>query len=180
MPDPNMSAGTITPLDRWEQYIERRLQLLRGQIVRWRGARVGRRFGIGRNVSLLYPACFEAGDDVTIEGFAYLNCLCAQGVRFGSHTSVSVNLWLSCGRKPYGPGYFEIGEHSFIGPNAVMGAGGGIIIGSHVQIGPGVTITAENHGFDDLSRRIDQQGVHHEGICIEDDPGGGWRGGAGW
>jgi len=158
-----------TWLDSWEARIERRLQLLRGWWVRKRGARVGARFGVGRLVHILYPTCFQAGDDVTIEEFAYLHCLSPRGVRFGSHTSVAPNLWLSCGRTSDNPGYFEIGDYSYIGPNGVMGAGGPIVIGNHVQMGPNVTITAENHLFDEPHLRIDQQGLSHAGIIIEDD-----------
>ncbi len=53
--------------------------------------------------------------------------------------------------------------------NAVLGAGGGIRIGSHVQIGQCVNMQAENHDFRDADRRIDEQGVTYEGIVVEDD-----------
>jgi carbonic anhydrase/acetyltransferase-like protein (isoleucine patch superfamily) len=159
----------ITWNDRLQQRVERRLQLARGWWVRLRGARVGARFGLGRQVRVLYPRCLWAGDDVTIEEYAYLHCLSARGVRFGSYSSVGRNLWLSCGRSSASPGYFELGDYSFIGPNAVMGAGGPIVIGSHVQIGPNVILVAENHMFSDPTRLIDEQGVSHEGICIEED-----------
>lgn len=159
----------ITWGDQIRNRIDRRMQLLLGRIMRWRGARVGVRFGMGRGVRLHYPAYFEAGDDVFIGDYAFLHCLCARGVRFGNHTNVSTNLWLSCGRDPKSPGFFEIGEHSFIGPNGVMGAGGGIVVGSHVQMGPGVTITSEDHVFDNPELRIDEQGVKHTGVVIEDD-----------
>jgi acetyltransferase-like isoleucine patch superfamily enzyme len=159
----------ITRRDRWEEWMERKLQLLRGQIACRRGAHAGARFGLGRAVRILYPACFWAGDDVSIENYGYLHCLSVRGVRFGNHTSVGTNLWLACGLKPGNEGCFEIGDHSYIGPNAVIGAGGPVSIGSHVQFGPNVTLTAENHVFADLSRRIDEQGVSHQGIVIEDD-----------
>jgi acetyltransferase-like isoleucine patch superfamily enzyme len=159
----------LTWPDRWEARIERRLQLLRGSWIRWRGARVGARFGLGHGVKLFYPFCFEAGDDVTISDNGYLHCLSVRGVKFGSHTSIDRNLWLSCGVTPGNEGYFEIGDYSYVGPNAVMGAGGRIVIGSHVQMGPNVTITAEDHVFSDPKQRIDEQGVSHEGISIEDD-----------
>src|SRR5512139_1920443 len=112
---------------------ERRLELIRGSIVRLRGARVGNHFGLGRSTRLLSPACFTAGDHVTIGEYSYLDCFSRRGVRIGHHTSIDRNLWLSCG----GPtdsttGYFEIGDYSYIGCNAVMGAGGGgIKIGSN-------------------------------------------------
>lgn len=160
--------------DYFELRVERHIQLLRGRIAHWRGAHVGARFGLGRGVRILYPSCFQAGDDVLIGDYSFLHCLCAKGVRFGAHTSTSSNLWLSCGRNLESPGYFEIGEYSFIGPNGVMGAGGGILIGNHVQLGPGVTIVAENHCYADTDQRIDEQGVKHEGVIIEDDC---WLGG---
>jgi len=161
----------ITGLDRWGARIERRLQLARGRWASWRGARVGARFGLGRGVQMLYPSCFEAGDDVTIMDFGYLHCLSGRGVRIGSHTSIDRNLWLNCGDQPgnYAMGYLEIGEHSFIGCNTVLGAGGGIRIGSNVLIGQSVNMHAEKHIFDDPQRLIREQGVSYRGIVIEDD-----------
>jgi acetyltransferase-like isoleucine patch superfamily enzyme len=155
----------MTRLDRWEQYVERKRQLLRGQVARWRGARAGIRFGLGRGVRLLCPTYFEAADDVLIRDYSYLHCQSEGGVWFGRHTIASQNFWLSCA----GVGFFKLGEYTYIGPNAVMGASGGITIGCHVRIGPNLTITAENHRFDDPSLRIDQQGVTRQGVVIEDD-----------
>ena len=161
----------ITGLDRWGARIERRLQLARGRWASWRGARVGARFGLGRGAQLLYPSCFQAGDDVTIMDFSYLHCLSERGVRIGSHTSIDRNMWLHCGGTPDNcdHGYFEIGNYSYIGCNGVMGAGGGIRIGSHVLIGQCVNIHAESHVFADASKRIDEQGVSYKGVVIEDD-----------
>jgi acetyltransferase-like isoleucine patch superfamily enzyme len=151
--------------------VRRKTELLRGHIWRWRGASAGVRFGLGRGVRILYPECLTVGDDVTIEDHAYLHCLSERGVRIGSHTSIDRNLWLHCGGTPddHSHGWFEIGEHSFIGPNAVIGAGGPIKIGSHVQFGPNVTMTAEQHLFDDPRARIEVQGVVRKGVVVEDD-----------
>jgi acetyltransferase-like isoleucine patch superfamily enzyme len=101
----------------------------------------------------------------------YLHCLSQRGVRIGSHTSIARNVHLHCGGTPedYAHGHFEIGERSFIGPNAVMGAGGGIVIGNHVLFGPDVVVSSENHCFDDPSLRIRNQGVRRRGVVIEDD-----------
>lgn len=159
----------MTKFDNWEMRIERRRQIGRGRWAQWRGAQVGVRFGLGKGVRVLYPSCLVAGDDVTILDHGYLHCLSARGVRFGNHTSIDRNLWLSCGVVPGNDGYFEIGDYSYVGPNAVMGAGGPIVIGSHVQMGPNVTITAESHVFANALQRIDEQGVSHLGIVIEDD-----------
>lgn len=160
-----------TWVDSLDKSIERKLELLRGTLMRWRGAEVGRRFGLGPGVRLLYPACFRASDDVTIGEFSFLHCLAERGVRIGNNTSIDRNLWLHCGGNldNYSHGFFEIGDYSFIGCNGVMGAGGGIRIGNHVLIGQGVNIHAESHRFSDRHLRIDQQGVSYQGVVIEDD-----------
>jgi len=151
--------------------MERRLQLWRGRLARWRGVQAGARFGLGSGVRIFYPRCLIVGDDVTIEGPAYLHCLSEYGVRIGSHSSIGPNLWLHCGGSlvDHAHGYVEIGEHTFIGCNAVLGAGGGIRIGRHVLIGQNVNIHAENHVFADPNRLIREQGVSYQGVVIEDD-----------
>ncbi len=151
--------------------LRRKAELLRGRIWRWRGVRAGVRFGLGRGVRILYPEHLAVGDDVTIEDGAYLHCLSERGVRIGSHTSIDRNLWLHCGGSPedHAHGWFEIGEHSFIGCNAVLGAGGGIRIGNGVLIGQSVNLHAEKHLYKDASRAIRDQGVRYAPIEIEDD-----------
>lgn len=164
-------SSPIGRLDLAEMKIERRLELLRGWWQQRRGVTAGVRFGLGHGLRILFPRCLAVGDDVSIEGPGYLHCLSERGVCIGSHSSIARNVWLHCGGKPedYAHGHFELGEHSFIGCNAVLGAGGGIRIGSHVQIGQCVNMHAENHEFGDPTRRIDEQGVSYQGIVIEDD-----------
>jgi acetyltransferase-like isoleucine patch superfamily enzyme len=147
------------------------LELFRGWLVERRGVTAGRRFGLGAAVRILYPRCLVVGDDVTICEHSYLHCLSARGVRIGSHTSFDRNLWLHCGGNPedHAHGYFQIGDNSYIGCNAVMGAGGGILIGNHVRIGQCVNIHSENHNFSDATRLIKDQGVRYEGVLVEDD-----------
>ena len=158
-------------IDNIEFRVLRRLELLRGWWWQRRGVMAGVRFGLGPGVRIVYPRCLTVGDDVTIEGPAYLHCLSQRGVRIGSHTSIARNLWLHCGGTPedYAHGWFEIGEHSFIGCNAVIGAGGGVRIGNHVLIGQCVNIHAENHVFSDPACLIRDQGVTYQGVVIEDD-----------
>jgi len=175
MRNPNASdmrtTSPIGPFDRWRHRIGRHFDLWRGRVARCLGVRAGPRFGLGRGVRVLYPRCMTVGSDVAIEGPAYLHCLSENGVHIGSHTSIGGNLWLHCGGTPsdHAHGWFEIGENSYVGCNAVIGAGGGITIGSHVLIGQCVNLHAENHVFDDVTRRIDQQGVRYESIVIADD-----------
>ncbi len=159
---------TRTWLDRQEERLDRRLQLWRGRITRWRGARTGARFGLGQGVRIVYPSCLHAGDDVTICDYGYLHCLSERGITIGSHTSIDRNAWLHCGADPK-QGYLTIGDHSYIGCNAVLGAGGGVHIGNNVLIGQGVHIHAEQHVYADATRLINQQGVTYQEVVVEDD-----------
>ena len=103
----------------------------------------------------------------------------------GSHTSIDRNMWLHCGGQPYTTPmvYFEIGEHSFIGCNAVLGAGGGICIGNNVLIGQNETRRRETRlqrstaldspargklpEYCDRGRRLDRfQGVILAGVTV--------------
>jgi acetyltransferase-like isoleucine patch superfamily enzyme len=154
-----------------EGRMRRRFELLRGRWKILKGVRAGKRFGLGSDIILLYPRCLKVGDDVSIEGPAYFNCLSTKGVQIGSHTSIDRNCWLNCGGKinDHDHGYFKIGEYSFIGCNAVIGAGGGIEVGNHVLIGQTVNLHAENHNYLNPEVRIDQQGIKYQGIIIEDD-----------
>jgi len=166
-----MNRKNVATLDRLERVLDRKLELVRGSYLRCRGAQVGANFGFGRYTRFLYPTCFTAGDDVTIGEFSYLDCLSNQGVKIGYHTSIDRNLWLSCGGvKAEGSGFFHLGNYSYIGCNAVIGAGGGgIKIGNNVLIGQSVNIHSERHVFKDTSLPIRAQGISYQGIVIEDD-----------
>ena len=166
-----MNQDYGSSFDQFELSFNRKLELFRGRLLRWRGARVGSNFGVGRGTRLLFPMCFQAGHDVTIGDFSYLFCLSPRGAKFGSHTSIDRNLWLSCGGVKGGAnGFFEIGDHSYIGCNAVIGAGGGgIQIGNNVLIGQSVNMHSERHNFEDADTPIRGQGISYKGIVIEDD-----------
>lgn len=161
----------ITPYDTWAPRIRRRLQLARGILFQIRGARTGLRFGVGHGVRILYPHCLWVSDDVTIDDYGYLNCSSDKGIHIGTGSSIERNLWLHCGGQcgKSATGFVHIGKDTIIGCNAVLGAGGGIRIGSHVLVGQSVCMHAENHLFRDKTRLIRDQGVVHACITIEDD-----------
>ena len=46
---------------------------------------------------------------------------------------------------------------------------GPVAIGSHVNLAQGITVSALNHNFEDLEKRIDEQGVSTSAIVIGDD-----------
>ena len=157
-------------LDRQEHRIARYSQLLRGRVAQLRGAHVGRRFGIGVSVRLLYPGCLTAGDDVSIGDFSFLHCLSTQGVRIGERTGLDRGLWLHCGGTPanHAHGFVQIGARTFIGSGAILGAGGGIRIGDGVLIGPNIVMISEEHVFGDPHQTIADQGVTYSCITIAD------------
>lgn len=64
-------------------------------------------------------------------------------------------------------GNVMIGDHTRIGlHNTIIGP---VIIGSHVNLAQGITITALNHIFENSEKRIDEQGVSTSAVVIEDD-----------
>ncbi len=149
---------------------DRRLQLLRGQMLRWRGAQAGVRFGVGRHVQIWHPDCLAAGHDVTILDCAYIRSGHPGTVRVGNHTAFHVGFWLDCGTADDPPGIFTIGSHCLVQAYGVMNMGAGrITIGDHVIMGQMVTIHVGDHIFEDRTRRIDEQGVVHQGVVIGDD-----------
>jgi len=62
--------------------------------------------------------------------------------------------------------HVTIGKNTFIGPNAYISGQGGVTIGDHVLIAPGVTIVSVNHNFKNKKDPIHTQGVNCKGIKI--------------
>lgn len=83
---------------------------------------------------------FSLGDYSVIESFACINNAVGD-VMIGDHTRVGLH-------------------NTIIGP---------VIIGSHVNLAQGITVTALNHNFEDSNKRIDEQGVSTSAVIIEDD-----------
>lgn len=156
-------------LDKLLTRYDRRLQLLRGRILRVRGARTGKRFGVGPRVQVRYPNCLSVGHDVTFLGFTSIRSTRPNTVRIGSNTAFPVGFWLDCGGRD-NPGLVEIGRYCQFGPYVLMNAGGSsILIGDQVGISHFVTIHAGQHSFDDPAQPIFEQGTTHKGVTIEDD-----------
>lgn len=60
-----------------------------------------------------------------------------------------------------------IGDHTRIGlHNTIIGP---VTIGNHVNLAQNITVTALNHIFSDIQKRIDEQGVSTTPVVIEDD-----------
>lgn len=162
----------MTPnwIDRLCERRARRLQLLRGAILRLRGARTGKRFGVGRYVQVWYPSCLSVGHNVSILDGAYIRSARPNTVRIGSNTDIHIGFWLDCGDGQKATGFLQIGEHCLLQPYAAMNASGaGIVIGNYVIFGQMVSIHAGSHVFSDPDRMIRKQGTTHKGVVIEDD-----------
>jgi acetyltransferase-like isoleucine patch superfamily enzyme len=60
-----------------------------------------------------------------------------------------------------------IGDYTRIGiHNTIIGP---VTIGSHVNLAQGITVTALNHNFEDVNKRIDLQGITTKQVIINDD-----------
>lgn len=60
-----------------------------------------------------------------------------------------------------------IGDYTRVGlHNTIIGP---VTIGHHVNLAQGITVTALNHNFADITRRIDQQGVATSSVVIDND-----------
>src|SRR5436190_595791 len=80
------------------------------------------------------------------------------------------HVWIQATSRLDDPGRgLVIGDHTYVGPRCVLGAGGGIVIGANVTLGAAVDLLAENHCFGDADALIADQGVSRVGITIEDD-----------
>lgn len=124
---------------------------------------------LGKGVHLLYRYKLTIGSGCYIGDYSYINCLSNGGVRFGNGVTLREWAWmqLSSGLNNIGD-YIEIGDNTYIGPRAILGAGGPLIIGANCQIGAGVNFIAENHiymGEGDISAKD----VTKKGITIGDD-----------
>lgn len=64
-------------------------------------------------------------------------------------------------------GDVTIGDYTRIGLHCTVI--GPVAIGSHVNLAQGITVSALNHNFEDLEKRIDEQGVSTSAIVIGDD-----------
>lgn len=103
---------------------------------------------LGRGVVLLYKYKLSVGRACYIGDYSYINCLSKGGVRLGNGVTLREWAWvqLSSGLNNIGE-YIEIGDNTYIGPRAILGAGAPLKIGKNCQIGAGVNFIAENHVY---------------------------------
>ena len=66
------------------------------------------------------------------------------------------------------PSKLIMGNDVSINRGTIINAGGKIKVGNDVLIGPNVTIYSQNHNFDDVSVKINQQGYIKKEVVIGD------------
>ena len=139
----------------------------------WRGWRLGAcggRLFVGARTRLLFPRRLHVGRNVFIGDDSYVSALSVNGVRLGNNVRIREGAWIQATSTLDQPGVgLSIGDGTYIGPRAILGAGGGIRIGARVTFGAAVHLLAENHEFGDAVRPIQEQGVTRAGIVIDDD-----------
>lgn len=83
---------------------------------------------------------------VSIGAGSYIETSAQEPVVFHDGVTLRENAWVQCRSGMNEPGVgLELHKSVYIGPNAVIGVGGKIIIGKRTQIGAGVSFAAESH-----------------------------------
>ncbi len=146
------------------------IMIFRGLLQRWRFGKVQGLLFLGNRVRIRsgkYIRCgrsFRVHDYVTIDGFSI------DGVNIGDNVTIREYSIIECTGVLRYPGMgLTIGDNVGISQYCFIGSRGPVVIGNDVQIGPRVTIYAENHNFDDSEVSIRSQGVNRHGITIQDD-----------
>jgi len=126
---------------------------------------------VGKQASVRYANYLEAGKDLIIEDYAEINARSSRKIILGNRVTIGKYAIIRPGNL-YGGEMGEglkVGDHSNIGPYSYIGCSGHIEIGNHVMISPRVSIYAENHVFDEVTKTIKSQGVARKNVIIEDD-----------
>jgi acetyltransferase-like isoleucine patch superfamily enzyme len=145
------------------------MPLLRGALRFPLRALRGRALLLGRGVIVINSHRLRHGRFCYLGHYAYLDCTSIEGVQLGDRVTIREGAWLQLTSQFHNPGVgIRIGDHSYIGPRAVLGAAAPLEIGRHCQIGADVHFIAENHQYHGAAP-IHSLGVSRRGIRIGDD-----------
>lgn len=122
------------------------MPFLRG--LAWSLLRLRRPSGLllGPGIQFVQSGRLTLGRGVAIGAYGYVDCAARDGVVLGDRVTLRERVWIQSrsGLNDRAVA-LRIGSRSYVGPNAVIGLGGPVLIGEDVQIGAGLTITAEAH-----------------------------------
>ena len=124
-------------------------------------------FLLGRGSTFLYRRNVHLGAWAFLGERSYVNAFGA-GVRLGKRCTIREFAWIQTSSSPGAPGGpLVVGDRTYIGPFAVLGAGAPVTIGRACQIGARFTVVSENHAVDENGRPSATQ-VTRQGISIGD------------
>ena len=121
---------------------------------------------IGPKVRINYTNGVKIGNMVHIRGYSYISAWSASqyGIIIGDRSKIGEYVRLdSAGGK------IILGENVAIGPNCYIYAYGIIDIGNNCLIADNTKIFASNHIYKNPDQLIGAQGVDHKGVKLEDD-----------
>ncbi|MEQ2007683.1 MAG: acyltransferase [Limisphaerales bacterium] len=113
-----------------------------GQFTPDQFARLGKNFVFEPGALVFHPENIELGDDVYVGHHAIL--------------------------KGYHKNRLVIGDGCWIGQQAFLHAAGGIVLGRHVGVGPGVKILTSQHELGDVSRPILHAPIEFAPVSVGD------------
>ena len=106
-------------------------------------AKVGKRVVLEAGVLVFHPEHIEIDNDVYVGHYTIL--------------------------KGYYKNKMVIGKGTWIGPQCFLHSAGGLTIGSHVGIGPGVKIITSSHSLSQVEKPILRSEIRFSPVVIEDD-----------
>lgn len=122
---------------------------------------------IGKRVKINCKKKIAFKGSATIEDGCFINALSKGGITIGNNFSLGRNSIIECTGVIRELGEeLVIGENVGIAANAFIAMRGKIEIGDNTIFGPGVSIHAENHNFEDLEKPIRLQGATRKGVKI--------------
>ena len=125
---------------------------------------------IGKRVKIKCKKKIKFNGSATIEDGCFINALSKGGITVGGNFSLGRNSIIECTGVIRELGEeFVIGDNVGIAANAFIAMRGKIEIGDNTIFGPGVSIHAENHNFEDLEIPIRLQGATRKGVHIGKD-----------
>lgn len=121
-------------------------------------------FFLGNNVTLRYRSQITSGPGFYLGANSFVNAFSAEGIQIGRRVTIREGAWVQCSSSPGNPGEgLAIGDAVYIGPQAILGIGGPITIGSRTQAGVGLVLISENHDglmSNDGTVQVVRKGIH--------------------
>lgn len=140
--------------------------LLRQKIYPALVAHYGKGTAISQGVTLRCPSRLSLGEGTLIDVDAFFDIKSeAASVTLGARNQIMKAAHFETGYD----GHVTLGDDCYVGPFTILNGYGGLEIGDNALIAGHCHIVTGNHGFSDLSRPMNTQGITSTGIVIEDD-----------